>query len=82
MISIIHTFISILCFGMGFFLGLRIGRLVTKSGVSVDEKIIAKPTIKEKKPTKEELKELKKMEDIWNNINNYDGTESSQKEIK
>ena len=59
-----------------YFLGLKTGKELAKQ---------EKP-IKQAKISKEEKKEqaqiMAKFNDAWDNINNYDGTPESQKEVK
>lgn len=59
-----------------YFLGLKTGKELAKQ---------EKP-IKQAKMSKEEKKEqaqiMAKFNDAWDNINNYDGTPESQKEVK
>jgi len=67
-----------------FIAGIKLGKQLEQSGVNVS--IIPEKTVKPPKPSKDEQKRinetLERTQTIWDNINNYDGTESSQKEVK
>jgi len=65
-----------------FYIGIKIGQIVESS----NKDIIQEKKIKPEKMTKEDKKKMEEMQEkfekIWDNINGYDGTSASQKEVK
>ena len=65
-----------------FYIGIRTGQAIESSnaGVIQEKKVKPEKVSKEDKKKIEEMQE--KFEQIWGNINGYDGTSASQKEVK
>ena len=88
MINILITLIVNLLFSSVliwiFTEGIKLGRQLEQKGLNVS--IMPEKKEKTVKLSKEEKKELDetliRTQKIWNNINNYDGSESSQEEVK
>ena len=64
--------------------GVMIGQRMNKEIHLPEPKQIATkiPFTKEHKAVKEQSKEINTLNQIWDNINNFDGTKESQKEVR
>lgn len=83
MINLIYTILTILCLGIGFYFGYKLGKtekLPTVNPIKIAEKI--EKNVNDLKETKKEQKKINKLNDILENINTYDGTGKNQKPIK
>lgn len=77
MINLIYTILPIVCLITGFYFGFKIGK--TEDIPSVPEKI--RHSIKTAKEENEKKKEGEKLSKALRNLDNYDGTPTSQEEI-
>lgn len=81
MINLIYTILCIACLCIGFFCGLKMNTKPTEHKVVNPIKKI-KQTIQEKKDDNELQEQLDELNRIYENIENYDGTSESQKELR
>lgn len=84
MINLIYTILCIACLCIGFFVGYKIASLNKITGkVSIPHPI---KTVKEKIENKKEQEAIQEQLDelnrIYENIENYDGSNKGQKELK
>ena len=84
MINLIYTILCIACLCIGFFVGHKTaGEYKTVSKVSIQNPI---KTVKEKMQNKKEQETIQEQLDelnrIYENIENYDGSNKGQKELK
>lgn len=65
-----------------FYIGIKTGQIIEScnKGDTFEKKIKQEKMSKEDKKKMEEIQE--KFERVWGNINDYDGTSTSQKEVK
>lgn len=84
MINLIYTILCIACLCMGFFVGYRMPReSKSVNNVPLTNPIKAvKKKIEDKKAQEEIQEQLEELNKIYQNIENYDGTENNQKELK
>ena len=84
MIDYLYCVFTIVCFMVGFILGQRNNEgkklIDTKQIMDIPKKVTEKA--EKNKEKKEVKKEIKLMEQIVQNIENYDGSNNNQKEIK
>ena len=77
MINLIYTILSIACLSAGFYFGFKIGK--TSEMPKATEKI--KHPIKTIKEEKEQEKAIEELSKELKNLDNYDGTSTSQEDI-
>ena len=83
MINLIYSIFSILCLCIGFYFGWNLANkkeLPEINPIKVTEKVHSEVVNLRKK--KEQENKINTLNDIMNNINNYDGTGLNQKPIK
>lgn len=86
-VNLIQNILTILCLCIGFLFGFKLGKLIHNNNDNMP--IIKGIDIKEKKKNKvskeEERKyqeEKTKFEQIWENINNYNGDANNQRKVE
>lgn len=84
MINLIYTILCIACLCIGFFVGYNTsGNNKPTSKISMPNPIKEIKTKMEDKKANEELKEqLEELNKIYENIENYNGSNEGQKELK
>lgn len=83
MINLIYTIFAVLCLCTGFYFGWKLAdkkELPELNPIKVAEKV--QTDIQTAKKKKEQTETFNKLNDIMQNINNFDGTGLNQKPIK
>ncbi len=81
--NLIYTIFSVLCLGIGFYFGYKLGdtkKLPEVSPMKVAEKVTTEVTNIKKK--KEQAKEINTLNQVLKNIDRFDGTGQGQEPIK
>lgn len=84
MLQLIYTILCIICLCMGFIYGYKIGRneKIEKPIEKMKEIVTKfKEQKEEKRIAQEQTDEMKKFNNILQNIDRYDGTARNQKEV-
>jgi hypothetical protein len=83
MINLIYTILCIACLCVGFFVGYKTASGNTLSNVSIPNPIkTVKEKIEDKKEQQEIQEQLEELNIIYGNLENYDGSNKGQKELK
>ena len=84
MINLIYTILCIACLCIGFFVGYKIAsgnKTINKFSIPNPIKTV-KEKIEDKKEQQEIQEQLEELNKIYDNIENYDGSNKGQKELK
>lgn len=83
MINLIYTILCIACLCMGFFVGYKTASKSTVNKVTISNPIkTIKEKIEDKKEQQEIQEQLEELNKIYGNLENYDGSNKGQKELK
>lgn len=83
MINLIYTILCIACLCIGFFVGYKTASGSTVNKVSIPNPIkTVKEKIEDKKEQQEIQEQLEELNKIYGNLENYDGSNKGQKELK
>ena len=83
MINLIYTILCIVCLCIGFFYGYRLTNKKSIENISVSNPIKkVKEKIEDKKEQEKINEQLEELNKIYENIENYDGTNKGQKELR
>lgn len=84
MINLIYTILCIACLCIGFFVGYKTsGNNKSTSKISIPNPIKEiKNKVEDKKANEELQEQLNELNTIYENIENYDGSNKGQKELK
>ncbi len=84
MINLIYTILCIACLCVGFFVGYKTANgNRTANKVSIPNPIkTVKEKIEDKKEQQEIQEQLEELNKIYGNLENYDGSNKGQKELK
>ena len=81
MLNLINSILPAVCLAYGFFVGYRLGK--PQKEIKLQNPITyVKEKIEERKESKEAQKEKDYWQDVFENLENFDGTPESQKEVR